>query len=168
MIGETRWWSKEAALNRIFGSDNSHENCLYIDIIVAFQEIIPDLRKPEQIAKAKGNMELLLKYETLLTAFIFIRIFNITGVLSRYLQTEGMDLLKADQLVAASLEKLQNIQRDMTGVTTAVNAFIEWANDEICKRSLDIDIEDHIPIKRAKHKKKWQGKKTMMKLKLIH
>lgn len=52
--------------------------------------------------------------------FIYIRIFSITGPLSKYLQTKEMDPLKSQELVDTALEKLIQIQRDMNGVKSMI------------------------------------------------
>lgn len=38
-IGETRWWAKDAALSKIFGSINNHRDALYVDLILALDNI---------------------------------------------------------------------------------------------------------------------------------
>lgn len=131
-IGETRWWGKEIALNRIFGKINDPSKGMYIEVILALSDVInSDNFKPDIKVKADHMRTSLLKYSTILTAFIYIRIFSITGPLSKYLQTKEMDLLKSQELVDTALEKLIEIQRDMDGVKLSGDVFVQQINSEL-------------------------------------
>lgn len=50
MIGETRWWAKEEALRKVFGSSDSDQNALYVEVLVSLCDIedttkySPDIR----------------------------------------------------------------------------------------------------------------------------
>jgi hypothetical protein len=91
----------------------------------------------------------LLKYSTIVTAFIYIRIFSITAPLSKYLQTKEMDLLKSQELVDTALEKLIKIQR----VKLSGDVFVQQKNSELNQFNLDIVVEEHFPrIKSRKRK----------------
>ena len=72
--------------------------------------------KPPVRAKAKGYFESFLKHETILTAQIFLRIFEITSPLSNYLQTSGIDLITAHRLVMGVQDSLKKCTRDMDAV----------------------------------------------------
>lgn len=43
LIGETRWWAKDNALRKMFGSFENPDNCLYADIILALKAIQEDM-----------------------------------------------------------------------------------------------------------------------------
>lgn len=58
-IAEARWWAKEVERNKIFGAFDT------------------------------PGTERLLKYKNLIIADIFMKLFTITGPLSRYLQAKG-------------------------------------------------------------------------------
>lgn len=93
-IGQTRWWAKDAALTKVFGCFGRPDSAMYIDLVLTLLAVQGDkTMKPTARAKVKGYIEGLLKYETILTAQIFLRIFEQTSPLSKYLQTSGMDLL---------------------------------------------------------------------------
>lgn len=59
--------------------------------------------------QARGFVEALLKYECILTAQIFIRILEETSPLSKYHQTQGMDILSAHRMVMATHESLKRM-----------------------------------------------------------
>lgn len=153
-IGETRWWGKEIALNRIFGKINNPSKAMYIEVILALSDVInSDNFKQDIKVKADHMRTSLLKYSTILTAFIYIRIFSITGPLSKYLQTKEMDLLKSQELVDTALEKLIEIQRDMDGVKLSGDVFVQQINSELNQFNLDIVVEEHFPRIRSRKRK---------------
>jgi hypothetical protein len=125
VIGQTRWWKKEVALRRIFGHYGEPESGLYVDLILALQTIESSSRfNGDVCAKARSFKESLLKYETLLTAHVYLRVFKITTPLSKYLQTSGLDLLKCHQMVEMTTEELEKIQRDFDVVEQTTLRFI--------------------------------------------
>lgn len=153
-IGETRWWGKEIALNRIFGNMNDPSKGLYLEVILALSDVInSDNFKPDIKVKADNMRTSLLKYSTILTAFIYIRIFSITGPLSKYLQTKEMDLLKSQELVDTALEKLIQIQRDMDGVKLSGDIFVQQIKSELNQFNLDVEVEEHFPKIRSRKRK---------------
>lgn len=102
-IGETRWWSKDAALTKVFGQFNEPKNGLYVDLIPTLDEIENNLGiTPDARFKAKNLKEGLLKYETILTAQMYLGIFKKT-TLSKYLQEHGVNIIAAYQMVKQTL-----------------------------------------------------------------
>lgn len=88
VIGQTRWWAKDVALTKIFGAFGDPENCAYVSLVLTLIAIRENTHMASPVrTKAKGYVENLLKYETILTAQIFLRIFEHTAALSKYLQT---------------------------------------------------------------------------------
>lgn len=69
---------------------------LFVEMILALDTIQTlDSFTPEVRVKAKILKGSFLEYQTILTAFIYVHIFEIVGPLSRYFQTKGIDLLKS-------------------------------------------------------------------------
>ncbi|KAK0154533.1 Zinc finger MYM-type protein 1 [Merluccius polli] len=153
-IGETRWWAKDQALSKIFGCFGNPDNALFVDLILTLKRIVEDMSMKAHVrARAKGYIESLLKHETVLTAEIFLRIFEITSPLSRYLQTSNMDLITAHRLVMGAIDSLKTCTRDMDGVTKAANVFAEWANKKLeesgSKDMVQVDLPE-IKIRKRK------------------
>ncbi|KAL4153880.1 hypothetical protein QTP88_001713 [Uroleucon formosanum] len=150
-IGETRWWSKDSALTKVFGYFNCFDNSLFVELVTSFEEICENSKiKPEARLKAIGFIEGLCKYETILTAQIYLRIFNITTPLSKYLQGHGVNFVAAFQMVNQTLNSLKNINRDFTSITQAADNFVRWANNKIEKTN--IQISDSLAA--IRHRKK--------------
>ena len=120
---ETRWWSKDVALIKVFGSFKNSQSAMYVDVLLALEEIEESKVSPEIRAKCRSYEEALLQCETLMTAFIYLRILETTTPLSKYLQSTGMDILKAHQMVTTTINQLTNVQRDMQGVKNSVASF---------------------------------------------
>ncbi|CAI6352610.1 unnamed protein product [Macrosiphum euphorbiae] len=158
-IGNTRWWSKELALKHLFGSDG-----MYIDVILALNAIhISNGFTPEARLKPTTLKNSILEYSTILTAFIYIRIFNIVGPLSKYLQTKGMNLLKCQEMVFTAIQNLKSIQRDMDGVKVMAKKCIDTMLEKlelIETEDIDIVIETELPIIRSRKRKILSGEKN--------
>jgi len=91
----------------VFGKFGDPEGCPYIDIVVTLKALNEkDNIKPTVRAKSDGYAEALLKYQTTLTAQTFLRIFQQTTALSKYLQTSRTDLLTAHRFVASTQDNL--------------------------------------------------------------
>ena len=131
-IGETRLWSKDSALTKVFGYFNNPDNCLFVELITSLEDICENTSiKPETRLKASGFMEGLCKYETILTAQIYLRIFNKTTPLSKYLQGYGINLVSAHQMVTQTLNDLKKIDRDFPSIKQAADNFLTWANSKL-------------------------------------
>lgn len=161
-ISDTRWTAKQTAVNRIFGSYGIFNDVMYPDLIIALTKISKnEALKPDIRSKANNLLTSLLKYETILIAHLYMNIFSITGPLSRYLQTSGLDLHKCVQMVKASLNELKKIQRNIDNTMQVCDEFILKMTNEIQKRidvsseNLEIqEIQNKFEVKRVAKKRK--------------
>jgi len=78
--------------------------------------------------EAQKLSENLGKFETILIAFTFIRIFDITTLVSDYLQTSGLDILQAWRMVNKATENVEKISRDVSGIFKTAFNFVLQAN----------------------------------------
>ncbi|MBN3275714.1 ZMYM1 protein, partial [Polyodon spathula] len=108
-------------------SQDSHHRRLTVTL-ARIQENLGS--KPEERVKAKAYTQSLLKYETVLTAQIFLRILKLTAPLSKYLQTSGMDILIDHHMVSGAQGELKKCVRDFDVKKTA-DHFVDWANDKL-------------------------------------
>ena len=156
LIDQTRWWAKYAALKKFFGFFGKPEKSLYCEVLWTLVEIqnLPNIEATPRI-QANAFIHNLLKYETILTAQIFLRIFEHTDPLSKYLQTSGLDLLCAHGMVETTQNTLQNISRDFNGIKDAAQTFVQWANKKLRDEENEfvMDVEDTLPQKRVRKKK---------------
>lgn len=109
-------------------------------------------------ARARGYCEALLKHETILVGQIFLRIFEETTPLSKYLQATGIDLIAAQRLVEGAEKNLVTFSRDFDGVKKAAAVFVQWANAQLKEhKDCDAVVESALPEKRVKKKKAMPG-----------
>lgn len=118
--------------------------------------------KPAVRAKAQGFKECLLKHKTVLTAQIFLRVFEQTTPLSKYLQSTAMDILSAHHMVTATQDSLKSIARDFPTVKAAADTFVKQTNQKLEERedNTDMEVEAALPVKRAKKRKHMAGEMT--------
>ena len=86
-------------------------NCILIKTLT----ILENSLHGEGRLKAANFKNKLMSYELILTAYIYLRIFD-TCVVSQYSQTSGLDLQKAHKMVMQSIEQLQCISRDFADI----------------------------------------------------
>ncbi|KAL4088595.1 hypothetical protein QTP88_023684 [Uroleucon formosanum] len=114
-ICETRWTAKETAIKRLFGTYNSlDDNGMLSDLLLVLTKIVqnPNLN-PDVRSKASNFISSFIKYETILVAHMYMKIFQITGPLS------------------SALENLKGIQRGVENVKEVCNTFITNTNNKI-------------------------------------
>lgn len=155
IIGETRWWAKHKALFTVFGSFKNPRKGLFVKLVITLYSIKEDKDFiSEARVKAKGFLEAFCKFETILTAQLFLRIFEKTTPFSEYLQTKGIDLLKVYQLYQETVNSLQLYSRDFVSIQKAAEDFVKWANTCLEEQESDILIENELPQPRIRKKKK--------------
>jgi hypothetical protein len=141
-IGKTRWWAKAGAVQKIFGEFGNEEavnKSLYVDVLTCFSEIVSSPRfNVTARDEARTLVDKLTKFETILTAATFNRIFAITTPLSEYLQTSGLDILQAWRMVESAIEKLERISRDFSTVLRVATQFAENANNQLASLNSDV------------------------------
>ena len=107
---QTRWSSRARALRKLFGSFNDDTKELFSDLLMVLQHVneTPNFKGSIRY-EAKCLRENLSKFETVLVAFIYIRIFDITTSVSDYLQTPGLDVLQAWRIINEATDKLSKV-----------------------------------------------------------
>ncbi|XP_034051779.1 uncharacterized protein LOC117532559 [Gymnodraco acuticeps] len=159
-IGEIRWWSKDVAVTKVFGSFGKPDNALYVDVLHTLSAIQhgQTINATARV-NARGYITLLLRYETILTAQIFLRIFQVTSPVSKYLQKSGMDILTAHRMIVAAETQLKDMTRDFEKVKTAAATFVQWANNQTEEQSeeTELEVEAALPQKRGRKKKTMPG-----------
>ena len=159
-IGEARWWAKDSSLKKVFGVFGKPNKALFVDVLLTLTTIQnKENIKPTACVKATGHRDALLKHETVLTAQLFLREFEETASLSKYLQTNGMDLLSAHRMVVKTEEKLKSMARDFESVKIAANTFVHWANEKLqeLEDDAELEVEATLPQKRLRKKIRMPG-----------
>ena len=156
-IWGTRWWAKAGAIQKIFGEFGDTEaanKSLYVDVLRCFFEIAsnPQFNVTAR-DEARTLMDKMRKFETILTAATFNRIFAITTPLIEYLQTSRLDVLQAWQMVESAIEQLEGISVDIPTVLEVATQFAKNANNRLVSFNSDVEVEERLPSKRIRRRK---------------
>lgn len=116
--------------------------------------------KPEIRVRSKSYKDGLLRYETIVTAFVFLTIYDHTTPLSNYLQTSGLDVLKAFQFVQNVIKKLQDLRSNFVYIKQKADDFVRWAQTKLSERDVEAEIETELPTKRVRIRKKMPGEQS--------
>lgn len=85
-------------------------------------------------------------YEIVLTAQLYLKIFSPTTSLSKYLQTDGMYVLKIQYIVDSTVEVLKKESRNFGNVPIAAKLFVSWSNNDFERCSIHVVKEEVLPI----------------------
>lgn len=166
-LGKTRWYSKEKALTKIFGSFSEPKTEVFHCLLKFLFEIkMSDSFDSKTSFEASALLENWLKMETILTAFVFLQIFEILGPFSKYLQTEGLDMMAARIMSESSISKIaklrdsfENVKENAVQFAKTVNGVIEDShNNDI--NDMNVFVEEEIPSRRIRRVKKFFDEKA--------
>lgn len=157
-LGKTRWYSKDKALKKIFGTFKEPSTDIFCCLLKFLHQIKTSKSYDSKTSfEASSLLENWLKMENILTAFVFLKIFEILGPFSKYLQTEGLDLMAASimaESVISKIEKLRdsfkNIKNKAVEFAKAVNGMIDGSEDN----DMNFFVEEEIPRQRVRRVKK--------------
>ena len=158
-IGSTRWNSKSQALKEIFheveNSDYSNHRFKHLVEALHFFGFNKDI-DPKTATTARDLLSQWQKFETILTAFIFLQIFKITTPVSRYLQTKNLDYVLAWNQITKLIADTDDLSGKFADILKETQQFVEIIDNE----TEDFEhfvIELQLPEKRKKTKKGLPG-----------
>ena len=96
-----------------------------------------------------------MKFETILTAFVFLQIYKVTTPLSLYLQTKGLDILQAWRMVKIVNKEITTISRDFESIHQEAKEVCASVNVSLDETDIEIDVV--LPKTRARKKKRMAG-----------
>eukprot|EP00794_Sanderia_malayensis_P016399 gene16399-18036_t len=100
---------------------------------------------------ARNLLEPFLKFETVLTAFLFMRIYKITTPLTLYLQTKGLDMLQAWRMVDSATSQIKSTARDFVTLHSKAQEFCRNVSSML--EETDIEVSSSLPNKRSRKRK---------------
>ncbi|CAH2327721.1 zinc finger MYM-type 1-like [Pelobates cultripes] len=156
-IGETRWWAKEKALNWIFGEKHS----LYFDTLEVLYVISQsNLFESKTTSEASSLFHNLCQFWIILTANIFLQVFDVIGPVSKYLQTSGLDFKVAWQMVERAVEQLKKI--DFNNLKQKAEHFAIKTNELMDESDVlnSLEVETMLPVRRVARKKRLAGESS--------
>lgn len=150
-IGETRWWSREKALKWVFDG----EDCLYPTIVSALDFICSSKNFDQKtIYEATSLKDKLCEFQVILTAHLFLKVFDSVGHTSKYLQSSNLDLLAGWLMVENTIDEIGRINFDK--IIIEAEKFSQKMNDKFTYFELNdgIIVEDKLPLVRSRQKKR--------------
>jgi hypothetical protein len=147
----TRWSSHASALQTIFNTFDA-----IIDTLHSLES--DDASHRVCNVKANGLMEYLLSEHFVLTGMLFIKIFDMTSPLSKFLQKKNIDLLAAVTYVQNILTRIKNLRTDIK-----FGNLIDQKNKFIQSQQNDYSFTPIVST-RIKRIKKWLANQHQMKI----
>ncbi|XP_047132607.1 uncharacterized protein LOC124811291 [Hydra vulgaris] len=147
LIGETRWLGKSNAATAIFGTFAEPSSTVFVNLILCLSCI----SESENFDTKTRHEAKTLKFDTILTAFTYLQVFEKVGPLSIYLQTRGLNVLVAFKMVEKAVIELKSQSRLFDDVHNNALQFVRMANASIIQRTktmLEVKIE--LPAKRKR------------------
>ncbi|KAL4132834.1 hypothetical protein QTP88_009923 [Uroleucon formosanum] len=94
----------------------------------------------------------LTNFETIITAQLFLKIFQSTAPLSKYLQTSGMWILQAKSMINTTLKTLKSEFRNFENIYEVALKFVSWANKNLEEQNIDLDVQESFfdPVEKFK------------------
>ncbi|KAL4148352.1 hypothetical protein QTP88_002616 [Uroleucon formosanum] len=169
LIGATRWWSKDKALNSIIQFNEPNiENSRFLLFIHFLLQIISKDSKFDTKTKftARNLLKLWSKFEVIFTAVIFIDIFSVSSPVSTFLQSRSLNYLTAFNMTKTLLYEIKkrrdNSDQKFNNLHSDVHNFIQKINNALELNGNDFMIKDDFSKKclekvRVAKKKKMPG-----------
>lgn len=126
-IGKTRWWSKDVALIHVFDplATPAQDKRRYIIVIKALLEIINSQKfNANTRMEAQSLANNLLKFETILTAYVFQFLFSLSATASAYLQPLKLNYIHVFSLLHSFKN---NLIRDLNNFESIFNKATEFS-----------------------------------------
>ena len=132
LIGETRWSGKSNALRGIFGTYENPRVNSFLDLLICLFTISTSQTFELAVGEeAQALINAFLQFQTILSTFIFLRIFEETVPLSEYLQTKGLDMVEAWNTVQIASTDLKRKSREIGEIHTAAKSCAEKVNEQL-------------------------------------
>ncbi|XP_065672002.1 uncharacterized protein LOC136089840 [Hydra vulgaris] len=158
LIGATRWRSKHDVLQKFFGTFRDGKGALYTDVVQVLEIAVSSAKlSVEARYDAQCLLTSLLKYKTVLTGFVYLRIMESTTPLSKRLQTSGLNFIKAFEMVKATISEIQTQSRNFDQVKVAADHFINVSATILDEKECDCVIQTDLPMVRKRIRKVMAG-----------
>ena len=160
-IGDSRWWSKQAALKNILGTfDNPQTEyfCLLLEVLSVIKS--SSLFEAKTTFEASVLLEKWTRFDALLTAFLMLRVYSILHQTSEHLQTSGLDYLSAWNMVEDAKQQIaivifEDIHKKTLDFIAKCNEIVAGSNNN----DFTVDIESDFRSERVKLTKRMSGER---------
>ena len=136
-----------------YSAPDAAKSDLFAELILALDAITDEPTFQDSARRnAKVLMDHFMKFETILTAMVFLKVYKVTTPSSLYLQTKGLDMLQAWRMVGAVTMESTGISRDFESTRQKAKDFCALVNESLDDTDLEIDAV--LPKKQARKKKR--------------
>lgn len=104
---------------------------MFIGLLTTLNEIEHSPILTADARLAIGLKEGLCKFETILTAVIYLCVFQNTTPLSKFLQGDRVNIMTSYKIIMVTLDYLKEIRRDFLIGKEAADLFVSWANEQL-------------------------------------
>ena len=101
-----------------------------------------------------------MNFKVLLVAIVYSRIFQVCTPVSKYLQTNGMDILAALKMVNKTTTMIESIRNEFEDIVKETTLFATSTNSLLDETDLEEQIATELPVKRVRRKKKLPSEKA--------
>ena len=141
LICETRWSGNSNALRGIFGAYENPRVNSFLDLLICLFTISTSQTFELAVREeAQALINAFLQFQIILSAFIFLRIFEEIVPLSEYLQTKGLDPVKAWNMVQIASTNLKRKSREFGDIHTAAKSYAEKVNKQLEEMAKDMQF----------------------------
>lgn len=156
-FGQTRWYSHDRSLKKIFGSYDVLDSDVYLALIKFLENVKTSKNFDSKTTfEASALLDNWTKMETILTAFTFLKIFDIIGPASKYLQTKGLNMMAAVKMVQVATDDVKKIRDSFNELNQKAVSFAKEVNEKI-PDEMDVIVEEVIPKSRVRRVKRRAG-----------
>lgn len=161
-LGATRWNSKHAALQSIFRTTSTpnKDRHHYVHLIEALHILgYSKTVDPHTSSEARNLLQKWTSFETILTCFIFLHIFEASTPVSAYLQTKGLDYIAAWNKINDLHQKMRVLSTKFDDIYQEVEDFVTVMSEKT-EDLENVFVETKLPEKRKKFVKLMSGEKA--------
>ena len=160
-IGDTRWTSKYQALEAIIGCFGTLNPQHLVLLLVVLHYIATSEEFEPKVAYEANNLRNhWMNFKVLLVAIVYSRIFQVCTPVSKYLQTNGMDILAALKMVNKTTTMIESIRNEFEDIMKETALFATSTNSSLDETDLEEQIATELPVKRVRRKKKLPSEKA--------
>lgn len=156
-FGKTRWYSHDKSLRKIFTSYDELDTDVYLALLKFLYNVKTSKNFDSKTTfEASALLDNWTKMETILTAFTFLKVFDIIGPASKYLQTKGLNMMAAIKMVQAATTDIKKIRDSFNELNEKAIFFAKEVNEKI-PDEMDVIVEEAIPQSRVRRVKRRAG-----------
>ena len=125
----------------IFGTYENPRVNSFLDLLICLFKIATS--QTFELAfreEAQALINAFLQFQTILSAFIFLTIFEETLPLSEYLQAKGLDMVKAWNMVQIASTNLKRMSPEFGEIHTAAKSYAEKVNEQLEEMAKDMQF----------------------------